>query len=167
VNSPCVEIQAGYRAGLIGRAVEMHGRYYSRHAGFGRGFESQVAAGLAEFAARLDDPRNEIWAAIQSGTVVGTVTIDGEDIGPERAHLRWFIVDDGARDSGIGRRLLETALAFCDRQGFAETHLWTFQGLHSARKLYEANGFTLAEERHGRQWGEEVLEQRFVRQAGA
>jgi hypothetical protein len=41
-------------------------------------------------------------------------------------------------------------------------YLWTFQGLDAARRLYEKHGFRLAEEREGSQWGERVLEQRFV-----
>ena len=95
------------------------------------------------------------------------VAIDGEDLGPGVAYLRWFIVDDGIRGGGIGRKLLSAALEFCDRQGFAEVQLWTFQGLDAARHLYEALGFSLAEERLGRQWGKEVKEQRFVRRGGA
>lgn len=160
-----VEIETGYRPGLIGRTVELHAVTYARIAGFGRGFESNVAAGLAEFVLRLDNPRNEIWTAAQSGVVVGSVTIDGEDMGPDRAHLRWFIVEETVRGGGVGRMLLRRAIEFCDRRGFPETHLWTFRGLDAARKLYEAHGFVLAEERIGRQWGEEVLEQRFVRLA--
>lgn len=158
-----VAIEAGYRPGAIGRCVGMHAQYYARTAGFGRSFEAQVAAGLAEFATRLDKPCNQLWLAIQLDRIVGTIAIDGEDLGPGRAHLRWFIVDDGMRGGGVGRRLLAEAVAFCDRQGLAECHLWTFRGLDAARRLYEAQGFALAEERPGRQWGEEVMEQRFVR----
>ena len=95
--------------------------------------------------------------------IIGSVAIDGEDLGADIAHLRWFIVDDGVRGSGVGRRLLETALAFVDEKGFAETHLWTFNGLLAARHLYETPGFKCVEEHPGSQWGSEVLEQRFVR----
>jgi GNAT superfamily N-acetyltransferase len=101
--------------------------------------------------------------ALQAGRIVGSVAIDGEDMGNGNAHLRWFIVDDGIRGSGIGRKLLTRAIDFCDRTGFAETHLWTFDSLHAARRLYEASGFKLAEERRGEQWGEAVTEQLFVR----
>ncbi len=164
---PAVRYDEGYRPGVIGRAVEMHARYYSRTAGFGRVFERRVAAGMADFAERMDRPANGFWSASADGAVVGavvgTVAIDGEDLGPGLAHLRWFIVDDGLRGAGVGRALLERAMEFCDRQGFAETHLWTFRGLDAARHLYEANGFTLAEEWPGSQWGTEVIEQRFVR----
>jgi DNA-binding MarR family transcriptional regulator/RimJ/RimL family protein N-acetyltransferase len=160
-----IQIHSGYLPGAIGRAVEMHARYYARTAGFGQFFESQVASGFAEFASRLANPRNGLWLAAQSGRIVGTVVIDGEDMGPDAAHLRWFIVDDGVRGAGVGRRLLAEAMAFCDRHGFGTTQLWTFRGLDAARRLYEAAGFVLEEERAGKQWGSEVVEQRFARPA--
>jgi GNAT superfamily N-acetyltransferase len=161
---PETEIVAGYQPGLIGRIVEMHARFYARHAGFGVFFESQVAAGLAEFVTRLDESRNRIWAAVDDDRIVGSITIDGQDLAPA-AHLRWFVVDDSARGLGVGGRLLSAAVGFCDGGGFAETHLWTFAGLDAARRLYEREGFQVAEQRPGEQWGKTVLEQRFVRPA--
>lgn len=161
--APSVTLKTGYQPGLMARIIEMHALYYTRTAHFGVAFESVVACGLAGFANRLSNPRNEIWAAMSCGRVVGSIAIDGEDIGPGIAHLRWFIVDDDVRGSGTGKKLLDAALAFADQQGFVETHLWTFSGLHTARHLYETRGFKLAEERYGSQWGSEVLEQRFAR----
>lgn len=158
-----VQIERGYKPGVIGRIVEMHAGFYARHAGFGQYFESQVAMGLAEFSARLANPQNGLWVAWLAGRVVGSVAIDGEDMGDGCAHLRWFIVDDGIRGGGIGRRLLAEALAHCDSAGFRETHLWTFASLDAARRLYEESGFAVKEEHPGRQWGEAVLEQHFVR----
>lgn len=162
-----IQVLPGYRPGCIGRIVEMHARFYARHAGFGVFFESRVASGLAEFASRLDKPCNQLWTALDGDRVVGSVAIDGEDLAkhPEdrQAHLRWFILDDGLRGAGTGRQLLQQALAFCDQQAFEATQLWTFSGLDAARRLYESSGFTLAEEWPGQQWGETVTEQRFVR----
>jgi DNA-binding MarR family transcriptional regulator/GNAT superfamily N-acetyltransferase len=160
-----IEIVSGYRPGLIGRVVEMHAAYYSRHSGFGQFFESAVASGLAEFAGRLDRPRNAIWTAVQDDRIVGSIAIDGEDLGDHQAHLRWFILDGGNRGRGVGRRLLGEAVAFCDRAGFAAARLWTFKGLDAARRLYEAHGFTLTKEAPGTQWGAEVIEQQFTRPA--
>ena len=158
-----ISIGQGYHPGVIGRAVEMHARYYARTVGFGQFFEKKVASELAEFAGRLDRSGNGLWVALRHAAVVGTVAIDGEDLGPGLAHLRWFIVDDGLRGSGIGRALLTQAVTFCDRQGFDETQLWTFRGLEAARKLYENHGFSLVHESTGRQWGAEVIEQKYVR----
>ena len=162
-----VEIRTGYHPGLIAGIVGLHAEYYARTAGFGRSFEAVVAAGLADFCNRLDHPDNEIWTVIRGGRILGSVAIDGQDLSPGGgllvAHLRWFILDDSLRGSGFGRRLLAKALAFVDNSPFERTDLWTFDGLRAARHLYEANGFALAEQRPGAQWGREVLEQRFVR----
>lgn len=158
-----ITVATGYRPGLIGRVAEMHASFYSAHSGFGQFFESQVAHGIAEFAGRLQDPCNQVWAAICNGRIVGSLAIDGQDLGNNTAHLRWFILDNGCRGSGVGRQLMGEAMAFCDLHGFAETRLWTFKGLHAARKLYESFGFQLVEEEQGAQWGSTVTEQQFVR----
>jgi GNAT superfamily N-acetyltransferase len=158
-----VQIVPGYQPGLIARIVDMHARYYSRTSGFGQRFESVVASGLASFCDRLDSSRNGIWAAVHKGHIIGSIALDGEDLGNHIAHLRWFILDDDARGTGMGRRLLSTALDFADTQGFSETHLWTFRGLEAARHLYESNGFTCVAEYPGDQWGSIVMEQQFVR----
>ena len=157
-------IRDGYQPGVIGRMVEMHGEYYSRMDGFHvAAFEAIVAGGLAEFMPRLGNPNNGIWTAEQDGRIVGGLAIDGEDLGKRRAHLRWFIMDDLIRGTGVGKLLLKAALKFCDARGFSETRLWTFQGLDAARHLYERTGFALADEHDGDQWGTKLTEQVFVR----
>lgn len=158
-----VRIESGYAVNLFAHSIEMQTAFYARAHGFGRAFEAALAGGMAEFSRRMDSPSNRFWRAVRDGRVVGTIAVDGEDLGPGIAHLRWFMVDDGARGGGVGKKLLSAALAFCDRRGFKETRLWTFRGLDAARHLYETHGFVLAEERPGRQWGKEVMEQRFVR----
>lgn len=162
-SMPPVRIEAGYRSGLIGRCTEMHARHYAQAAGFGAPFESRVAAEMAAFCRRIEHPGNAVWAALIGEEIVGTIAIDGEDPGPGRAHLRWFIVEDGVRGEGVGRRLLAEAIDFCDRRRFPEIELWTFAGLDAARHLYLACGFVLVEQRPGSQWGREVMEQRYLR----
>lgn len=160
-----IEIVSGYHPGMIGRITEMHGSYYAREHHFGAFFEAKVGAGLAEFAGRLDNPCNRIWLAMQNGRIVGSVAIDGEDLGNNEAHLRWFILDDGCRGSGAGRKLMTAAMQFCDEQGFSAVQLWTFNQLSAARRLYESFGFTLTQEWQGDQWGSELTEQQFTRRA--
>jgi DNA-binding MarR family transcriptional regulator/N-acetylglutamate synthase-like GNAT family acetyltransferase len=156
-------IESGYRPGVIARITELHASYYASAVGFGQAFEAVVASGLAEFTGRLDRPSNQLWRAIRHGQTVGAVAIDGEDLGPGIAHLRWFIVDEGSRGLGVGRALLDAAVRFCDSQGIAGIVLWTFRGLDAARHLYQSHGFVLVEEHPGARWGREVMEQRFLR----
>lgn len=156
-------IVKGYTPGMIGRIAEMHGVYYAREHLFGRFFEVKVATGVAEFSDRLDKPCNQIWLAVMNGRIVGSVAIDGEDLAPGEAHLRWFILDDGCRGHGVGKKLLTDAMRFCDSLGFSAVHLWTFNKLTAARRLYESFGFTLAKEWEGDQWGSLITEQQFTR----
>ena len=158
-----IQIKTGYVPAIIGRVVEMLQLYMNKHYGFGAAFEARIAADLGEFVMRIDAPPNEIWRAEIGGKIVGSISIDGEDLDDGLAHLRWFIVGDEIRGGGAGNALLSRALAFCDKRGFRETHLWTVRGLDAARTLYEYHGFELAEEYYGDQWGANVLEQKFVR----
>lgn len=158
-----VTIVSGYHPGMIGRITEMHGSYYAREHHFGSFFEAKVAAGLADFSGRLDNATNQIWLAMQNGRIVGSVAIDGEDLGNNEAHLRWFILDDGCRGGGVGRKLIAEAMKFCDEREFSAVQLWTFNKLTAARRLYESFGFVLSKEWQGDQWGSTITEQQFTR----
>jgi ribosomal protein S18 acetylase RimI-like enzyme len=88
-----------------------------------------------------------------TGQIVGSIAIDGEDLGGGQAYLRWFILDEGCRGHGVGEALLRQAIDFVDAAGFERTVLLTFKSLDAARRLYEREGFRLAEEYAGAQWG--------------
>lgn len=162
-----LKIVQGYLPGMIGRIAEMHGSYYAREHHFGRFFEAKVASGLAEFSGRLDKPCNQVWLAVMNDRIVGSVAIDGEDLEQGEAHLRWFIIDDGCRGHGAGKKLLTEAMRFCDDVGFSAVHLWTFNELTTARRLYESFGFRLVKEWEGDQWGSLITEQQFTRRREA
>ncbi|HDU5017272.1 TPA: GNAT family N-acetyltransferase [Klebsiella quasipneumoniae] len=166
-TTPQISLVTGYQPGAIGRIAQMHGEYYARHHDFGAFFEGKVAGGVAEFVTRLSSQVNQIWLAMREGKIVGSVAIDGEDLGQQQAHLRWFILDDSCRGTGIGRRLLSEAMVFCDSRQFSAVQLWTFKGLDAARKLYESFGFTLTREWQGDQWGKMMTEQQFTRPGNA
>jgi GNAT superfamily N-acetyltransferase len=153
---------AGYVPGAIGRVAELHAMYYSKAWDFGLYFEAKVASELSEFLRRFDPGRDGFWTANRGGCVEGSIAIDGASAMTEGAHLRWFILSDALRGLGIGNRLMQQAVGFCKEREHSRIFLWTFQGLDSARHLYEKFGFRLAEETEGEQWGNRVLEQRYV-----
>lgn len=156
------QIVDGYQPGCIGDIASLHARFYAEHWGFGAFFEKKVATELAEFAGTLPAEGKALWLHAENGRAFASVAIDGNKA-TGIAHLRWFIVDDALRGSGIGRQLMTRAMQFVDEQQFGETYLWTFKGLDSARHLYESFGFTLTSESEGAQWGTNVIEQRFSR----
>ncbi|MEE4012469.1 helix-turn-helix domain-containing GNAT family N-acetyltransferase [Roseibium sp. FZY0029] len=160
---PQFTIAEGYQTGMIGDIASMHARTHGHIIGMGPTFESVVSKAMAEFMPRVGNPMNNSWSVLENGAVIGSITIDGEDLGNNIAHLRWFILSERLRGKGVGRALLQKALDHSDNLGFDEIHLWTLKGLDAARMLYEKNGFTLVEEYVGDQWGKSVTEQKFMR----
>lgn len=156
-----IQIEKGYRPGIIGRISELHAVYYHSNWGFGLFFEAKVATELSEFLRRYDETRDGIWSVVMDERVEGGIVIDGVHAGEDGAHLRWFIVSDALRGKGYGKALIQAATAFCREKKYPRTHLWTFQGLDSARHLYERAGFELVRQQPGLQWGTEVIEQYF------
>lgn len=158
-----VEVQEGYRSGVIASVAQLHASFYSKQYRFGAVFERKVASEMSEFMGRIDDPVNTTFSAYVGDELLGSVSIDGEDLGEGASHLRWFIVSPRAQGMGIGNLLIGKAMAFVDSNAFDRTRLWTFKGLDAARHLYEKHGFALAHETPGTQWGTEVIEQEFAR----
>lgn len=158
-SSPNFIIETGYVPGAIGRIAELHGIYYHIHWNFGLFFEAKVASELSEFLTRYDINRDGLWTANVDNRVEASIVIDGIQSHTEGAHLRMFIVSDMLRGKGVGRNLLEKAIGFCKQKGYAKVYLWTFEGLDTARHLYESVGFKLVKQQKGLQWGTEVNEQ--------
>ena len=160
--NPTNTINCGYVPGVIGRIVEMHARYYSKHWGFGKFFEAKVATELSEFINRLDDQRDGLWTVCSDKHVLGSIVIDGVKADTEGAHLRWYILSSQIKSKGMGSQLIEKAIQFCRSKQYNSVYLWTFKGLEAARHLYEKNGFKLIHEQKGSQWGTAVIEQKYV-----
>lgn len=153
---------AGYYPGSIGRVVETHGVYYNEHWSFDISFESQVAGELGEFMRRFDPAKDGFWTVRDADRFVGAIAIDGKNENDDGVRLRWFIVSTEYQGIGIGKRLLDAALEFCEKVGHKKIFLWTFRGLDPARKLYETAGFILDEEHEVSQWGSRIVEQKFT-----
>jgi len=150
----------GYRPGALAAVIGLHMDYYGREWGFGRPFGTKLAAEMGAFLARYDAGRDLFLSAYDgTGALVDSVTVDAK--AAEGAHLRWYILADGARGAGLGRTLLERAVAHCAERRFPRIYLTTFAGLDAARHLYESLGFKLCDESDRDQWQGGVREQRF------
>lgn len=117
---------------------------------------------MGAFLARYDPERDLFLCAYDgAGALVGSVTVDAEAAASQGVHLRWYIVADGARGTGLGRALLERAVRHCTERRYRRLYLTTFAGLDAARHLYESLGFRLIDERDQDQWQGGVREQHF------
>ena len=153
----------GNKPGVIGRIIEMHGTYYDEHWNFGVRFEAMVAEILGEFVQRFDPAHDGIWAAWDGDTFVGGIVIDGHERDTKGARLRTFIIDPAYHGRGIGHRLMQEAVGFCDKAGFKRVWLTTVKGLEAAHHLYVAYGFKICHEVVDTSWGMEMTEQEWER----
>src|SRR5438128_2727929 len=144
--------------GDLGSIVHLHGTLYAREYGFDPTFEAYVAGPLAEFVRRAS-PRERLWIAERDGRILGSVAVVAAS--PQIAQLRWFLVDPCARGAGLGKRLLHEAIAFAKERGYGGMILWTVSALAAAGHLYHAAGFQRVEEKPGRMWGVEVVEEKY------
>ena len=151
----------GYYPGVVGKITEIHAVYYKEHWGFDVSFETQVGRELSEFIGNFDDDRDGFWVATKNGKFAGAVAIDGQMADTEGARLRWFIVDPGLQNAGLGKKLISQAVEFCRKKKFPKVFLWTFEGLDAARRLYERENFRLSETHNVDRWGRQIKEQKF------
>ncbi|HKQ59750.1 MAG TPA: GNAT family N-acetyltransferase [Candidatus Polarisedimenticolaceae bacterium] len=146
------------RPGDIGAIIQLHGVLYAREYGFDPTFEAYVAGPLAEFV-KTGSPRERLWIAERDERIVGCIAIVAAS--PSVAQLRWFLVDPVARGARLGRQLLDEAVRFSRDCGYASIVLWTVRALQAASYLYRSVGFQRIEERPGRIWGVDVIEEKF------
>ena len=65
-----------------------------------------------------------------------------------------------ARGTGLGKRLLDEALAYARQRSLRHIYLWSFATLTDALRLYERAGFRTTETKTGCVWGAERTEVR-------
>jgi GNAT superfamily N-acetyltransferase len=154
-----ITIRNELKPGDLGYITYLHGKIYAEEYGFDTTFEPYVARPLSDFSLAEDKTRQRIWIVEMDGQIVGSIAIvDAEN---NEAQLRWLLLTSETRGKGLGKRLVVEAVDFCREKGYGNVYLWTIDVLHTARTLYERNGFVLTEEISHEMWGVEVNEQRF------
>ena len=133
-----ISVRNDLRVGDLGRVIALHGTCYDALPGYGLTFEAYVARTIAEYV--LDAGTNgRLWLAERGGDLVGCTAIVLRE--NHRAQLRWVLVDPSARGLGLGKDLVNRALAYSREHGCSEVYLETTDGLPESQTLYEALGF--------------------------
>jgi DNA-binding MarR family transcriptional regulator/N-acetylglutamate synthase-like GNAT family acetyltransferase len=146
-----------HRPGDLGWIVQRHAMLYTEEHGWDMSFEGLVAEIVAKFVASFDPRRECCWIAEQQGRNVGSVAV--VKAAEDTAQLRLLLVEPEARGLGIGKRLVEEAIAFSRRAGYRRVILWTNDILIVARHIYEQAGFHLMGEETHRSFGRDLVGQ--------
>ena len=141
----------------IGYMACLHAAVYIKEYGLDPIFEKTTLPGLLDF---LESKRaGNIWVAESGNRIVGFIGIIGRD--SETAQLRWFLVDPEFRGMGLGKKLMETGLAYCRDLKYQKVFLWTVKDLDAARHLYEKFDFSITETKEHFLWEKNIVEERW------
>ena len=147
------------KPGDIGWAIFAHGELYAKQFGWNAEFEALVARLFADFANGHDPAAERMWVAEIDGERVGTVFVVRNADDANVAQLRCLLVDPKARGLGVGTRLVNECVSFARSAGYRAIMLWTNDVLISARRIYEAAGFTLDHEYAHHSFGHDLTAQ--------
>ncbi len=156
-SSPAPYTLRPHQPGDMGWVVERHGALYAREYGLDEKFEGLVAGLVARFLERYDSKRERCWIAERDGAPVGSVFLVAKSA--RVAQLRMLLVEPHARGLGIGRRLVDESIRFARQAGYRKMILWTNDILISARRIYEAAGFRLTEQKPHQSFGHRLVGQ--------
>jgi N-acetylglutamate synthase-like GNAT family acetyltransferase len=162
IDGARVTLRALDQPGDLGWVVMAHGEVYAQQFGWDASFEALVARIVVDYAAGHDPAREAAWIAEVDGERAGCVFCVAADQ-PEMAKLRILLVHPTARGRGVGSQLVETCLRFAKGAEYRRIMLWTNDVLVSARRIYQAAGFTLVDEQPHHSFGHDLVGQNWSR----
>jgi GNAT superfamily N-acetyltransferase len=151
-----------HRPGDIGWVIHRHGVLYSAEYGWDATFEALVAKVAAAFVEEFRPGRDRCWIAERHGKIVGSAFVVEASVAV--AKLRLVYVEPEMRGQGLGRRMVQEAIAFARGAGYSRMTLWTNDVLLPARALYEREGFVKVAEERYRGFGHELTGETWERE---
>lgn len=135
--------------------IEAHRKIYAKEYGWNEKFAGVVSDIVRKFSFNHNSNFEQGWIAEKKGERLGCVLLVKES--NDVAKLRVLLVDPKGRGLGIGSQLVQNCISFAKEVGYKKIILWTHPELHSARKIYEANGFSLIKEESDNVLGKEQI----------
>jgi GNAT superfamily N-acetyltransferase len=141
------------RPGDLGRIVEMHGQIEAPDFGLNSDFEAMVAKAVGRAAAAGFPGEGESIRLLidAEGELRGSTALTREN--QSEAWLRWVLLDHGIRGRGLGRWLIEGAVADARAFGYDRVVFETFSDLKVAAAIYRSVGFRVVSEDRSPRWG--------------
>lgn len=154
-----VVIRHGLQPGDIGDMIRLHGILYAQEYQYDLAFETYVTQTLYEFMQTYDPARDRVWLAYCYGELIGMIAIIGKGKGV--GQLRWFLLRPEFRGIGLGKKLMDEAMAFCRQQKLKLVYLLTTHQQTTAGSMYAKAGFVKTASTPQHLWGQDLYEERY------
>lgn len=132
-----------FRSGDVGLIGARQAAIYEEGYGWGFQLEALIYEISARFLREFKQGREQCWVAERGGKMLGGVFLVEEPDDPDTARLRLLYVEPDARGLGVGSALVRQCTEFARNAGYKRIVLWTHAVLHSARRIYEAEGYVV------------------------
>ncbi|WP_145325344.1 bifunctional helix-turn-helix transcriptional regulator/GNAT family N-acetyltransferase [Paenibacillus xylanexedens] len=130
--------------------IEKQREFYTENCGFDENFIGYLRS---TFEAKIE----KIWIAEVDGEFAGCIGLVKKD--DKTALLRWFIIDSSVRGKGVGTKLIQTLIKYCQKTQYEKLSLETVSQLKTARRLYSKFGFELTEANEQFMWGQDLVDE--------
>jgi len=96
------------------------------------------------FAAELGNASTAVWCGTIDGVVIAYCVTKAEDLddGRKLGRITDLFVEVGAREVGVGERLMAEALAWCSTRGCFGIDAYALPGARQTKNFFETAGFT-------------------------
>lgn len=102
----------------------------------------------------VDTEGNRLFVAERDGEVIGSLCV--VRLGEQEAQLRMFGIWE-QQGNGVGKALMDVAMAFCAQRGYHHVILWTADICEAARHLYGKYGFEMTETKPNTDWARYLI----------
>lgn len=144
--------------GDIGWVIHRQAVLYAQEYGWDWTYEGLIATILGAFSTSFDAAKEDGWIADRDGEIVGSIFLMKGDT-RDTAKLRLLYVEPSVRGQGIGRQLVDACISRAKQLGYKRLVLWTNDVLHSARRIYQACGFSLIKQNSHHSFGKDLVGQ--------
>ncbi len=145
--------------GDVGYLIYLHGELYAKETSFNLEFEAYVCKTFYDFLQHYSPDKDRVFLATYNNRIVGAVAILGHS--KQVAQLRWLLVHPDMRGIGLGKKLVNDALAFCREKKYKQVYLLTTHLQATAAMLYTRAGFVKTESTPHKMWGHQLFEERY------
>ncbi|BDU26146.1 bifunctional helix-turn-helix transcriptional regulator/GNAT family N-acetyltransferase [Flavobacterium sp. GSB-24] len=159
ISASDISYRYDLRPGDIGYIIYLHSKIYDQESSFSNEFEFYVVKTFYHFLEQYSPEKDRLWMAEYNNQIIGCIAIVHQN--EQEAQLRWFLSDPSFRGLGIGKKLLNDAIAFCREKRYKNVFLLTTDKQERALDMYKTAGFKLTNSQEVNQWGATFRDERY------